>query len=194
MQTYAHRTLLAWIGLHIWRDHPVLGAGWEAASDPDVFVPYLPAAHRHFPTEPALAFPTRSHPYNVQNVWIEALADPEAWQSTPVEGHWMALVISTVIDDYHGRGVGGLLLDVAVLDGFAHGVDRFEGLVLGENISSRRMLARGGATFRPEGGGVLAFRLLLRPRADLQRLRLAVSWNRRGPSGPLQAKGDRGEG
>jgi len=52
VQTYAHRTLLAWIGLHIWRDHPVLGAGWEAAGDPDIFVPYLPAAHRHFPTEP----------------------------------------------------------------------------------------------------------------------------------------------
>lgn len=75
VQTYAHRTLLAWIGLQVWRDHPVLGAGWEAAGDPDIFVPYLPAAHRHFPTEPALAFPTRSHPYNVQNVWIEALAD-----------------------------------------------------------------------------------------------------------------------
>lgn len=75
VQTYAHRTLLAWIGLHIWRDHPVLGAGWEAADDPDTFEPYLPAAHRRFPTEPALAFPTRSHPYNVQNVWIEALAD-----------------------------------------------------------------------------------------------------------------------
>jgi O-antigen ligase len=75
VQTYAHRTLLAWIGLHIWRDHPVLGAGWEAAGDPDTFEPYLPAARRHFSTEPALAFPSRSHPYNVQNVWIEALAD-----------------------------------------------------------------------------------------------------------------------
>jgi len=75
VQTYAHRTLLAWIGLRVWRDHPVLGAGWEAAGDPDIFVQYLPAAHRHFPTEPALAFPTRLHPYNVQNVWIEALAD-----------------------------------------------------------------------------------------------------------------------
>jgi len=75
----------------------------------------------------------------------------------------------TVIDDYQGRGLGGLLLDVAVLDALSHGIERFEGLVLGENISSRRMLARGGATFRPEGGGVLAFRLLLRPRADLLR-------------------------
>jgi hypothetical protein len=32
---------------------------------------------------------------------IEALADPEAWQSTPSDGHWVALVLSTLIDDYH---------------------------------------------------------------------------------------------
>jgi len=72
----------------------------------------------------------------------------------------------TVIDDYQGRGLGGLLRDVAVLDAFAHGVERLEGLVLGENISSRRMLARGGATLRPDGGGVLAYRLPLRPRVE----------------------------
>jgi len=59
-----------------------------------------------------------------------------------------------------------LLTDVAVLDALTHGVERFEGVVLGENISSRRMLARAGATFRSEGGGVLAFRLPLRAQAD----------------------------
>jgi len=32
---------------------------------------------------------------------LEALADPEAWQSTPTDGHWVALVISTAIRDYH---------------------------------------------------------------------------------------------
>jgi hypothetical protein len=32
---------------------------------------------------------------------VEGLANPEAWQSTPVEGHWMALVLSTRINDYH---------------------------------------------------------------------------------------------
>ena len=72
----------------------------------------------------------------------------------------------TVIDDYQGRGLGGLLQDVAVLDAFTHGVERFEGLVLGENISSRRMLARGGARLVPDGGGVMAFTLALRPRVE----------------------------
>jgi RimJ/RimL family protein N-acetyltransferase len=75
----------------------------------------------------------------------------------------------TVIDDYQGRGLGGLMLDVAVLDALSQGVERFEGIVLSENVSSRRMLARVGATFRPEGGGVLAFSVPLRPRADLLR-------------------------
>ena len=72
----------------------------------------------------------------------------------------------TVIDDYQGRGLGRLLQDVAVLDAFSHGVERFEGLVLAENISSRRMLAGGGAKLVPEGGGVMAFTLALRPRVE----------------------------
>ena len=72
----------------------------------------------------------------------------------------------TVIDDYQGRGLGALLLDVAVLDAFSFGVERFEGVVLAENIASRRMLARGGARLRPDGGGVLAFTLELRPRVE----------------------------
>jgi O-antigen ligase len=75
VQTYAHRTLLAWIGYQIWKDHPVIGAGWEASGDPATFERYLPAAHRHFPSEPAAAFPSRDHSYGVQNVWIQSLAD-----------------------------------------------------------------------------------------------------------------------
>ena len=85
--------------------------------------------------------------------WVRTKADPA-----------VAELAVTVIDDYQGRGLGGLLLDVAVLDAFAFGVERFEGLVLGENASSRRMLARGGAMLRPDGGGVLAYNLPLRPR------------------------------
>jgi GNAT superfamily N-acetyltransferase len=90
--------------------------------------------------------------------WVRTRADPV-----------VADLAVTVIDDYQGRGLGGLLLDVAVLDALAHGVERFEGLVLGENLSSRRMLGRGGATFHPDGGGILTFNLPLRPRFDLLR-------------------------
>ena len=77
VQTYAHRTLLAWIGYEIWKDNPVLGVGWEGSLEPANFEPYLPAAHRHFPDEAPLAFPSAApdRRYGVQNVWIQALAD-----------------------------------------------------------------------------------------------------------------------
>jgi O-antigen ligase len=75
VQTYAHHTLLVWIGFQIWKDHPLLGAGWEASADPATFEPYLAAAHRQFPNEPPDAFPTRGHPYSSQNVWVAALAE-----------------------------------------------------------------------------------------------------------------------
>jgi O-antigen ligase len=77
VQTYAHRTLLAWLGWQIWTDHPVVGVGWEGSAEPVNFVPYLPAAHRHFRTEAPLAFPSAApdRRYGVQNSWIQALAD-----------------------------------------------------------------------------------------------------------------------
>ena len=90
--------------------------------------------------------------------WVRSKADPT-----------VADVAVTVIDDYQGRGLGGLLLDVAVLDASTFGVDRFEGTVMSENIASRRMLARGGATFRPDGAGVLAFTLPLHSRVEFLR-------------------------
>jgi O-antigen ligase len=77
IQTYAHRTLLAWIGYEIWKDNPLLGVGWEGSLEPANFEPYLPAARHRFPEEPALAFPAAApdRRYGVQNVWIQALAD-----------------------------------------------------------------------------------------------------------------------
>jgi O-antigen ligase len=75
VQTYAHRTLLVWLGFEIWKDHPVLGVGWEGSAEPANFAPHLPAAHRHFPEESPLAFPSEANRYGVQNVWVQALAD-----------------------------------------------------------------------------------------------------------------------
>ncbi|TML98234.1 MAG: hypothetical protein E6G03_00645 [Actinobacteria bacterium] len=75
IQTYSHHTLLAYIGYRIWRDHAVIGAGWQASTDPDVVDPQLPAAHREFPDVAPLAFPTREHEWGVQNAYIQAAAD-----------------------------------------------------------------------------------------------------------------------
>ncbi|HEX6382244.1 MAG TPA: GNAT family N-acetyltransferase, partial [Acidimicrobiia bacterium] len=87
--------------------------------------------------------------------WVRSRTDPA-----------VADMAVTVIDDYQGRGLGALLQDVAIVDAFACGIERFEGIVLGENIASRRMLARGGARLRSEGDGMMAFTLELRPRMD----------------------------
>ena len=77
VETYAHRTLLVWLGYRIWLDHPVLGVGWQGATEPASFEPYLAAAHRRFPDESPLAFPSRDpdRRYGVQNVWVQSLSD-----------------------------------------------------------------------------------------------------------------------
>jgi O-antigen ligase len=75
IQTYSHHTLLAYIGYRIWREHPVAGAGWQASTEPETVDPQLPAARREFPDVSPLAFPTREHPWGVQNAYVQAAAD-----------------------------------------------------------------------------------------------------------------------
>jgi O-antigen ligase len=77
IQTYPHRTLLSWIGLQIWKDHPLIGIGWEASGDPAGFEPYLAAARRRFPGEAPSAFPSAApgRQYGVQDAWLQSLAD-----------------------------------------------------------------------------------------------------------------------
>jgi O-antigen ligase len=98
VQTYAHRTLLVWIGYRIWRDHPLLGVGWEGSAEPGAFTPYLEAAHARFPDEAPLAFPSPApdRRYGVQNVWVQALADLGVvgcllWAAVFAAGAWLAI-------------------------------------------------------------------------------------------------------
>ncbi len=75
VQTYSQRTLLAYIGLRIWEHHPVVGVGWQASGDPAAFTRELPAAHARFPHVAPLAFPAAAHPYGVQILYVQTLAD-----------------------------------------------------------------------------------------------------------------------
>jgi len=75
IETYSHHTLLAYIGYRIWRDHPVVGAGWQASTDAETVDPQLPAAHAKFPNVAPLAFPTREHEWGVQNAYVQTAAD-----------------------------------------------------------------------------------------------------------------------
>jgi len=96
VQTYAHRTLLTWIGWQIWKNHPLIGVGWEGSAEPVNFAPYLPAAHRHFRSESPLAFPSAERRYGVQDSWVQALADLGVaglvlWVAVFASAAWLAL-------------------------------------------------------------------------------------------------------
>ncbi len=75
VQTYAQRVLLSYIGVRIWLGHPVLGVGWQESHEPHSFEPILPAARRHFRSQPPYAFPSRAHEWGVQNGIVQTLAD-----------------------------------------------------------------------------------------------------------------------
>jgi O-antigen ligase/polysaccharide polymerase Wzy-like membrane protein len=75
VESYSQRTLLAWIGWRMFRDHPLAGLGWEASGDPSRFEPYLPAARRRFASQPPIAFPSPQHRWGVQNFYVQHLAD-----------------------------------------------------------------------------------------------------------------------
>ncbi len=75
VQSYAHRTLLAYIGVRIWLGHPIGGVGFQGSNEEWAYRPYLADAHRRFPSEPAEAFPSPAHPWGVQSLYLEVLAD-----------------------------------------------------------------------------------------------------------------------
>lgn len=73
--SYAHRTLLAYIGGRIWLDNPVTGVGWQASSEEWAYGPYLDDARTRFPNEPVQAFPAPDRPWGVQLLYLQTAAD-----------------------------------------------------------------------------------------------------------------------
>jgi hypothetical protein len=75
VESYSQRWVLDYVGLKIFLRHPVLGAGWQAGYDEETYGPVLPAAHRRFPSQPPLAFPTPAHSWGIQSAYVEVLAE-----------------------------------------------------------------------------------------------------------------------
>jgi O-Antigen ligase len=78
VESYSQRTVLAYIGLRIAQDNPVLGVGWQRSARPDVFEPYVDDARRRFPDVVELAFPAEGREWGVQNLYVQMLADAGA--------------------------------------------------------------------------------------------------------------------
>jgi hypothetical protein len=75
IQTYAQRTLLAYIGFQIWIHNPVLGVGWQGSELPHAFDPYLAKARARFPDAAPQSFPSPQHEWGVQNGVVQTLSD-----------------------------------------------------------------------------------------------------------------------
>jgi hypothetical protein len=75
VESYAHRTLLAYIGGRIWLDRPVTGVGWQASSEEWAYAPFLADARARFPGEPDQAFPSPEHPWGIQMRYLQVAAD-----------------------------------------------------------------------------------------------------------------------
>jgi O-antigen ligase len=75
VESYVHRSLLAYVGVRIFADHPIVGVGWQGSEEQDNYGPYLDDARRRFPDEPAQAFPSPQHAWGVQNAYLQTLAD-----------------------------------------------------------------------------------------------------------------------
>jgi hypothetical protein len=146
VQSYAHRTLLAYIGLRIWLGEPVTGVGYQGSSDPWAFEPQLAAAHRRFPDEPAQAFPSSApdQRWGVQNLYVEVLADLGVIGCAVLVA-FFAAVLLTGLRTVTGSplpllGVVWLLLAAGVWNGI--------GLIPGLPVAALTWLAAGFATLR----------------------------------------------
>jgi len=78
VQTYSQRVLQLYLGVRIWEDHPLFGAGWASVREQQVYSPYLADAHRRFPDQPPRAFPSPEHPWGIDNAYVEVLAETGA--------------------------------------------------------------------------------------------------------------------
>jgi hypothetical protein len=75
VQSYAQRTVLGYIGVRIFLDHPVLGVGWQGSALEASYAPYLDDARRRYPSVSEESLPSPEHPWGVQNAFVQAAAD-----------------------------------------------------------------------------------------------------------------------
>jgi O-antigen ligase len=147
VETYSHRTLLAYLGLRIWIDHPVVGAGWQASGEYRLVSRYLPDAHRRFPDVQEQAFPAPDRQYGVQNAFVQALADLGVvglalFAGLLAAGIWIAERRALRADAWVSLAAAGIVLVTA-------GVWTAQGLLAALGVGSLMWLGLGTAASVP---------------------------------------------
>jgi O-antigen ligase len=155
IETYSQRTVLAYIGLKIFLDHPLTGVGWQASELPTNFEPHLGAAHRRFPDVAAGAFPSDAQRWGVQNAYVQAAAD----MGIVGLGVLLAAVASAFLRSAtralrgtRPPGPLALALAIAILVGATEWAAL--GLVPGVPTTALLWLAIGGAVALPRDGAL----------------------------------------
>jgi O-Antigen ligase len=147
VQTYAHHTLLAYIGYRIWRAHPVVGSGWQGSTDASVVDPQLPAARRKFPDVAPLAFPTPAHEWGVQDAYVQAAADLGAIGFVL----WLLPFATALVLAFRASGPLGAVASFVVVA--AAGLWAGQGLVAGLPLDAVTWLGFGLAATAAQAGG-----------------------------------------
>jgi O-antigen ligase len=73
--SYPQRTVLAYIGLRIFLDHPLIGVGWQESEAHRSYAPYLADARKRFPNVAPLYFPSPQHPWGIQTAYLQVAAE-----------------------------------------------------------------------------------------------------------------------
>jgi hypothetical protein len=144
VESYAQRTVLGYIGLKIFLTEPVTGVGYQGSSDEWAYGPQLAAAHRRFPDEPAETFPSPAHPWGVQSLYVQALADLGVLGAAAL----VALFAAAIALGLRGASASPLALAGVACLLAAVGVWAGIGLVPGIPLAALTWLALGLVTVR----------------------------------------------
>jgi hypothetical protein len=78
VDTYSEQAVLAYIGLRIFQDNPIIGVGWQRSARVEVVRPYLADARDRFADEDEEAFPSAERELGVRSLYAQMLADAGA--------------------------------------------------------------------------------------------------------------------
>ncbi len=153
VESYSQRTVLSYIGLKIFLDHPLTGVGWQASELPVNFEPHLDAARRRFPDVAAEAFPSDLHRWGIQNAYVQAAADLGVFGLVTLLATLVTALLRAGVRGVRGTPTTGPVA-FAIVTGILVCSAEWAalGLVPGVTTTALMWLFVGGAVALPRGG------------------------------------------